>query len=122
MHELHCRRIYERPEAEEGLRILVDRLWPRGLSREKARIDLWARDIAPSAELRRWFGHDPGRFAEFTALYIAELDRNRAAADFLRTVREALDRGGVTLLYAARDERCNHAVVLKGWLEKQGRA
>ena len=117
MNEIRCKRIYDAPEETDGFRVLADRLWPRGVKKETANIDLWAKEIAPSAELRKWFDHEPERFEAFSKLYAAELGENPAAAGFVATVREALTRGNVTLLYAARDAACNHAVVLKTWLE-----
>lgn len=96
------KRIYESPEAPDGYRVLVDRLWPRGMTKERAALDLWMKDVAPSPQLRKWFGHDPARFAEFRAQYIAELDANAAAEELLRICAEYPD---VTLLYAARTLR-----------------
>ena len=119
MFELRCRRVYDGPEAGDGARVLVDRLWPRGLRREAAALDAWERGVAPSTELRRWFGHDPSRFEEFSARYRAELDASEAAAEFSERCRALLARGPVTLLYAARDELCNHALVLAGWLRER---
>lgn len=119
MFELRCRRVYDGPEAGDGARVLVDRLWPRGLRREAAALDAWEKGVAPSTELRRWFGHDPSRFEEFSARYRAELDTSEAAAEFSERCRALLARGPVTLLYAARDERCNHALVLAGWLRER---
>lgn len=119
MFELRCRRVYDGPEAGDGARVLVDRLWPRGLRREAAALDAWEKGVAPSTELRRWFGHDPSRFEEFSARYRAELDASEAAAEFSERCRALLARGPVTLLYAARDERCNHALVLAGWLRER---
>ena len=119
MFELRCRRVYDGPEAGDGARVLVDRLWPRGLRREAAALDAWEKGVAPSTELRRWFGHDPSRFEEFSARYRAELDASAAAAEFSERCRALLARGPVTLLYAARDERCNHALVLAGWLRER---
>ena len=106
------KRAYDPPAPVDGLRVLVDRLWPRGLSKEAARIDEWLKDIAPSAELRRWFGHDPARWAEFKARYREELKTpERSAA--LERLREAGWRpGSVTLLFAARDVTHNHAAAL----------
>jgi len=107
---VRLKRAYEPPEPADGTRILVDRLWPRGVSKADAAIDQWLRDLAPSAELRIWFSHDPARFAEFERRYIAELRSQRAAVTQLR----ALARKGVlTLVYAARDEEHNDAVVLR---------
>jgi len=92
------------------MRILVDRLWPRGLSKEKAQVDLWLKDIAPSTELRKWFSHDPGKWTEFQARYRKEL---KSKAELLAELREKAAKGQVTLLYGAKDEVHNEAVVLK---------
>ena len=119
MRELQCKRIYDAPSPSDGFRVLVDRLWPRGVRREVAALDLWAKELAPSAELRRWFGHAPERFEAFSALYTAQLDATPAAAELLRIIREEGERRRVTLLYAARDAACNHAVVLKAWIERR---
>lgn len=108
------KRIYEKPSEDDGCRILVDRLWPRGVSREEARLDEWLKDIAPSTELRKWFDHDPDKFDEFSDRYKGELARKEAAIDRLLT---AAEEQRVTLLYAARDEAHNHAIVLKEFLE-----
>lgn len=108
------KRIYESPEAPDGYRVLVDRLWPRGMTKERAALDLWMKDVAPSPQLRKWFGHDPARFAEFRAQYIAELDANAATEELLRICAEYSD---VTLLYAAKDPQVNHALVLRDYLE-----
>lgn len=105
------KRIYDEPEAADGYRVLVDRLWPRGVSRDRATIDLWARDLAPSAELRRWYGHDPAKSAAFRERYEQELARHghRDLAEDLH--RRALD-GPVTLLTATRDPASSHVPVL----------
>jgi uncharacterized protein YeaO (DUF488 family) len=105
---IHLKRAYEPPAKADGLRVLVDRLWPRGLRKAEAGVDLWLRDLAPSTALRRWFGHRPERWEEFQARYRAELKDNPA----LKTLREALDQRDVTLLYAARDEVHNNARAL----------
>ncbi|MEG6506836.1 DUF488 domain-containing protein [Nitratidesulfovibrio sp. 1201_IL3209] len=121
MGELHVRRVYESPDAADGgdgLRVLVDRLWPRGLSREAARIDHWLRGVAPSDDLRRWFGHDPDRWPEFLARYHAEL-RASKHEDMERLRRLAAGPDRVTLLFAARDEARNNAVALKAFLEQE---
>lgn len=118
MYEIRCRRIYDPLSENDGFRILVDRLWPRGVKRDGARIDLWAKEIAPSTELRRWFVHDPEKYEEFSTLYVAELERNPEVEAFRTEIREKLNVGNVTLLYAAKEETCNHAVVLKSWLVK----
>ncbi|WP_018750306.1 DUF488 domain-containing protein [Paenibacillus sanguinis] len=110
---LRVKRVYTSPEDTDGIRVLVDRLWPRGLSKEAARLDAWLREVAPSPELRKWFNHEPGKFAEFALRYEAELTREPAAGELAR-IRQWLEEGSpVTLLYAAKDERHNHAVVLQ---------
>ena len=110
------RRVYEPPSAADGRRVLVDRVWPRGLRREEARIDRWAKDLAPSTELRRWFGHRPERFPEFRDRYRAELRGREPELD------ELLDGGTLTLLFAARDEDRNNARVLAELLEERAGA
>jgi uncharacterized protein YeaO (DUF488 family) len=113
---LRIKRVYQAPGAEDGVRVLVDRLWPRGLSRERAQIDLWLKEIAPSEALRRRFHDDPAGWEDFKTAYYAELERPPAQS----AVRELLDhlsRTPVTLLFAARDETRNNAAVLKEWLE-----
>ncbi|MBY0562346.1 DUF488 domain-containing protein [Hyphomicrobium sp.] len=107
---LRLKRAYEPPESSDGVRILVDRLWPRGVSKEKASLDEWEKDIAPSTELRKWFGHDPARWAEFQRRYRAEL---REQADILKHIRSLAKSHTVTLVYSAHDEEHNDAVVLK---------
>lgn len=112
------KRVYEPPDAGDGTRILVDRLWPRGIARDKARIDLWLRDLAPSDALRKRFHGQPDDWEAFCAAYAAELEAVPARA----AVKDLLDRlrqGPVTLLYAARDERRNNAVALRAWLERE---
>ena len=110
------RRIYDTPPADDGLRVLVDRLWPRGLRKADAEVDVWAREIAPSAELRRWFAHDPARWTEFRARYRDELSRQSEALDGLLA---ECRKGPVTLLYAARDTEHNQAVVLREVLREK---
>ncbi len=114
MGEIRLKRVYEPPEEEDGLRVLVDRLWPRGLNKDKARIDFWFKEIAPSEELRRGFGHDPARFPLFRKRYEQELRENAAAVGRLLE----LVRGNpvVTLLYGARDRERNQAVVIREFL------
>ena len=114
------KRVFESPAASDGTRVLVDRLWPRGLSKAKAKIDRWAKELAPSHELRRWFGHDPARWAEFRKRYWAELKANAGLVRELAGV--AAGRARLTLLYAARDERHNNAVVLAEMLKKRNGA
>jgi uncharacterized protein YeaO (DUF488 family) len=112
---LQLKRAYDPPSVDDGYRVLVDRLWPRGLKREAAHIDLWLKDIAPSDELRHWFGHDPGRWTEFQARYSKELD---AQETLCRELLARSHQGRVTLLYAAKDAQHNNAAVLKSYLEK----
>ena len=107
--DIRLKRAYEPAEADDGYRVLVDRLWPRGVSREDARLDDWARELAPSAELRRWFGHDPERFDEFGRRYRAELAPH---ADELEELRARARSGPLTLVFGARDTEHNDAVVL----------
>jgi uncharacterized protein YeaO (DUF488 family) len=117
------KRIYDPPEASDGFRMLVDRLWPRGVSKERAELDAWNRDIAPSPELRTEWHHDPTRFDEFAARYRAELDANPAAEALLALGGEHhREHGRVTLLFGARDEHVNHAAVLLEWLAEHGAA
>jgi uncharacterized protein YeaO (DUF488 family) len=111
--ELHIKRVYETPEKADGQRILVDRLWPRGLTKEKAKIDLWLKDIAPSTELRKWFGHDPEKWKEFRKRYGAELKKN---AESVSLLKDQMKKGPVTLVYGAKDEEHNDAFFLKEYL------
>ena len=113
---LRIKRVYEPPDKGDGKRILVDRLWPRGMAKAKAGVDLWLKEIAPSTELRKWFGHDPGKWAEFKKRYQAELEENDEQAVLLK---EEIKKGTVTLLYGARDEEHNEAVVLLDFLRGQ---
>ena len=112
------KRVYESASASDGKRILIDRLWPRGLKKADAVLDDWMKDVAPSVPLRRWFGHDPDRFAEFSRKYTAELAKNHA----LPKLRELGKGKLVTLLYAARDPAVNHAVVLQSVLQAKAPA
>jgi uncharacterized protein YeaO (DUF488 family) len=104
------KRVYERPSPEDGVRVLVDRIWPRGVSKEKAAVDHWLKDVAPSTALRRWFGHDPERWAEFRRRYRAELARQPELIAELRRLARA---GTVTLVFSARDVDHNQAAVLQ---------
>ena len=114
--KLRLKRAYDKPEPADGLRVLVDRLWPRGLKKDNAGVDLWLKDIAPSDALRRWFGHDPAKWAEFRRRYRAEIgDR----PDAIETLRREVSSGTVTLLFGARDEAHNQAVVLKEFIEER---
>ena len=111
--DVSIKRVYDDPAPDDGYRMLVDRLWPRGVTKQRAELDEWAKDVAPSPELREWFGHDPARFDEFGRRYRAELDANPAVA----AVRQRAAAGPrLTLLYAAKDPLVNHAVVLRDYL------
>ena len=112
---IKLKRAYEKPSPDDGLRILVERLWPRGLTKEKAKIGLWLKDVAPSPELRKWFGHDPARWNGFQERYRAELEQK---PDLIDLLRQKAKEGPVTFVFAARDEDRNSAVVLKQFLEK----
>ena len=117
MTAIALKRVYAPPDAGDGTRILVDRLWPRGIARDKARIDFWLKDVAPSDALRKRFHGNPDDWDAFCAAYFAELEEpaaQAAAKDLLARLR----KGPVTLLYAARDERRNNAVALRAWLER----
>jgi len=116
--EVRLKRAYDPPERSDGRRVLVDRLWPRGVSKEKADIDLWLKEVAPSSELRRWFGHRPDRWPEFQARYRAELAHNPA----LYELRRIAGTGPVTLVYGAKDRAHNDAVVLAEVLNPEGGA
>lgn len=116
MRSLALKRIYDAPEPNDGTRILVDRLWPRGIAKAKARIDLWLKDIAPSDALRKRFHGKPEDWETFCAAYAKELE-GAAAQVAVKALRGYLRNGPVTLLYAARDERHNNALALKAWLE-----
>lgn len=111
---ISIKRIYDEPRATDGYRVLVDRLWPRGVSKHQAMLDEWSKDAAPSAELRTWFGHKPERFEEFKARYREELRANPAVGH-LRAL--AADQAALTLLYAAHDPAINHAVVLLDYIK-----
>lgn len=107
------KRAYDPPARSDGRRILVDRLWPRGLSRARAELDLWLKEVAPTTELRQWFGHDPEKWPEFVKRYRAELKNNPAMTE----LRQLSRQGDITLVFAARDQAHNEAVVLKKMLD-----
>ncbi|UJQ94682.1 DUF488 domain-containing protein [Mariluticola halotolerans] len=113
------KRIYEPVADDDGVRVLVDRLWPRGVAKGDAHIDIWAKDIAPSAQLRKWFGHDPKRWDRFRQKYARELAQNDAELEEIRTAAKS---GPVTLIYAARDTAHNHARVLADYIAHPERA
>ena len=110
------KRVYEEPGRMDGTRILVDRLWPRGLTKERAQVDIWLKDIAPSTELRKWFSHDPDKWTEFQSRYRQEL---KSKVDLLAELKEKAAKGPITLLYGARDEAHNEAVVLQSLLQSK---
>ncbi len=114
MAEIRLKRAYEQPAADDGVRILVERLWPRGLTKERAALDHWMKDVAPSQELRRWFNHEPARWSEFQRRYRAELEQNQ---DAVKDLRKKCGGGIVTFVYAARDEEHNSARLLRDFLE-----
>lgn len=114
IERLKIKRVYESPSADDGLRVLVDRLWPRGISKRYAKVSIWAKEVAPSHELRKWFGHDEKKFGEFKARYYAELDGKKDL------IKEILSQNPIviTLVYAARNSDINHAVCLKEYIDK----
>ncbi len=112
---MKTKRIYEPTDKEDGCRILVDRLWPRGITKEKAKIDLWLKEIAPSDELRKWFGHDPAKWEKFQIQYAKELETK---TDLIKQIQREAKKGKVTLLYSAKDKEHNNAVALSAFLEK----
>ncbi len=121
---IQLKRVYEEEDPHDGVRYLVERLWPRGVKKATLRIDAWLKDAGPSAELRKWFSHDPGTWQEFRRRYFAELDQ---APDVWAPVADAAQRGAVTLLYSSHDTEHNNAVALKEYIEhnagvKSGRA
>ena len=118
MKELRIKRIYEAIEEQDGYRVLTDRLWPRGIAKAKAAFDLWEKTIAPSTELREWFGHIPERFPEFTERYLQELEDNSDATKFVELCQKQLEKSNVTLLYGAKDEVHNQAVVLQNFINQ----
>ena len=109
------KRVYAQAETQDGTRVLVERLWPRGLSKERAHIDMWLKEVAPSNELRRWFGHDPDKFADFQRRYEAEL-ASESGKEALSRLRDLMKHGPVTLVFAAHDTEHNNAVVLRDLL------
>lgn len=110
------KRAYQTAETDDGFRILVDRLWPRGLTKERAKIDLWLKDATPSTELRKWFSHDPARWTEFKSRYFEELNKDKMEP--VKLILKKAKEGTVTLVYAAKNEDNNNAVALKEYIEK----
>src|SRR6185295_4124337 len=115
---IKLKRVYENPSPDDGLRILVDRLWPRCLTKQRAAVDLWVKDVAPSTELRKWFGHDPAKWKEFQIRYRKELQEKKEA---LQGLKQNSKGHTVTLVYGARDEEHNEALVLKKVLERRNK-
>jgi uncharacterized protein YeaO (DUF488 family) len=115
---IRVKRVYEPASRDDGYRILVDALWPRGLTKEKAAADVWVRDIAPTKELRDWFGHDPEKWEEFQKRYWKELDANKEAVEKLRDLID--QHKNVTILFGTKEERYNNAIALREYLEKHG--
>lgn len=111
------KRIHEEDIPTKGYRILIDRIWPRGISKEQAQLNDWMKDLAPSSPLRKWFNHDPEKFAEFEEHYIRELNKSQSAKVKKRELQGISQHQQVVLLYGAKDKEHNHAVVLKEWLE-----
>jgi uncharacterized protein YeaO (DUF488 family) len=112
--EIKIKRVYEAPEKSDGFRVLVDRVWPRGMTKEKASIDMWLKEIGPSTALRKWFGHDPERWTEFKKRYMQEL---KADKEEVATLKQHTSKGAVTLVYSAKDEAHNQAVVIREFLQ-----
>lgn len=110
LHEVKLKRAYESRDVGDGTRVLVDRLWPRGVKKTDAGIDFWMKELAPSTQLRKWFGHDPARWEEFRMRYVAEINEHRGELDRLR---DMIRQGAITLVYSAHDEAHNDAVVLR---------
>jgi uncharacterized protein YeaO (DUF488 family) len=119
--KVQVKRIYDEPEPQDGMRVLVDRIWPRGMSKERARLDLWCKQVAPSTELRTWYGHDPARFAEFTARYRAELTDAERAEAFSELRALAGTHPMLTLLTATKDFQISEAAVLAEEIRSGGR-
>jgi uncharacterized protein YeaO (DUF488 family) len=113
---IEVRRAYEQPQKKDGLRILVDRIWPRGVRKEKAAIDAWVKDIAPSSKLRKWFSHDPAKWQEFKRRYFQELKEKN---DLIKRLQEKAKGQTITLLYSAKDVKYNNAVALKEYIEER---
>ncbi|MGI6073245.1 MAG: DUF488 domain-containing protein [Fermentimonas sp.] len=116
MNTLNVKRIYADREESDGYRILIDRIWPRGIKKEVAALDEWAKQVAPSSELRKWFGHKEENFERFKERYELELDNNPEATALAQHCSELLTKKNVTLLYGARSATCNNAIILRDWL------
>lgn len=110
---IQIKRIYDQPDPEDGIRVLVDRIWPRGLSTERAKVDLWLKSVAPSNDLRKWYGHEPGNWLAFEKRYFAELNANQ---DAVKELLACIKRGKVTLLFSSKETKYNNAMALKDYL------
>ena len=110
------KRIYEEPSVDDGKRVLVDRLWPRGVSKERAKLDLWLKEVAPSSEIRKWYGHKPERHEEFRKMYEYELLTDPICSNAVEALKDMASKDTVTLLYGARDKLYNHAIILLNYL------
>lgn len=119
MNKLLIKRVYAQESTEDGYRILVDRLWPRGMSKSDVKLDDWAKDIAPSTTIRKAFNHDPSKMDIFRANYINELKQNPAVVDFIDLISKKINTENVTFVYGAKDEIHNHVVILKDWILNQ---
>jgi len=115
---IKLKRVYEKPEESDGQRVLVERLWPRGLSKEKARVDLWLKDAAPSTELRKWFNHETSKWEEFKKRYFAELDAN---PEVLKSILEMLGNETLTFVFASKEQTYNNSAALREYLEMRHR-
>ena len=114
--KINIKRVYEPASREDGVRILVERLWPRGIKKEELQMDFWLKEIAPSTDLRKWFSHDPAKWKQFQTKYFAELNENR---DVVEQIVHAHHKGTITLLYSSKDTEHNSALCLKHYLEKK---
>ena len=119
MYQIQIKRIYTEKSDTDGFRILTDRLWPRGIAKEKAAIDFWAKELSPSTYLRKWFDHKEELFTRFRELYREELEKNPEKDSFIQLVKEELKKEAVTLLFASKEEKLNQATVLSEWLKEQ---
>jgi uncharacterized protein YeaO (DUF488 family) len=115
---LKIKRAYEKPNAEDGFRVLVDRLWPRGVKKEQAEVDLWLKEIGPSDELRKWFGHEPAKCTEFKRRYFKELN---AKGELMKQIEDRLKDGTVTLVYGARYKDCNNATIIREYIQTRAK-
>ncbi len=119
MNKIEIVRIYSKAQPTSGFRVLVDRVWPRGISKENAQLDLWSKEIGPSTELRKWFNHEDEKYPEFRTKYRAELDQNPATKDFVGLIKEKLQTDNVIFLFGAKNEQHNQAVVLQEYLTEK---